>query len=74
MHGFQHCQQHLILLAMHATGLTPRFCAAGAQVGQRLIPLEPMYVILNLGMSESFGQIQYDKLPFPAQMKVDWVR
>lgn len=33
-----------------------------------------MYVILNLGMSESFGQIQYDKLPFPAQMKVDWVR
>jgi hypothetical protein len=28
----------------------------------------------NLGMSESFGEIQYDKLPFPAQMKIDWVR
>ncbi len=48
--------------------------APGASVGQRLIPLEPMYIIFNLGMSESFGKIQYDKLSFPAQMKIDWVR
>ncbi|PSC76523.1 Beta-glucan synthesis-associated SKN1 [Micractinium conductrix] len=46
----------------------------GASVGPRLIPLEPMYLIFNLGMSENFGKIEYDRLPFPAQMKVDWVR
>lgn len=43
-------------------------------MGTRLIPLEPMYVILNLGMSEAFGAIEYDALPFPSHMKVDWVR
>jgi beta-glucanase (GH16 family) len=33
-----------------------------------------MYIIFNLGMSSNFGTIEYDKLPFPAQMKIDWVR
>jgi hypothetical protein len=33
------------------------------------------YMIMNLGMSESFsGQIDFDALTFPAQMKVDWIR
>jgi hypothetical protein len=33
------------------------------------------YMIMNLGMSASFsGQIDFDALTFPAQMKVDWIR
>jgi len=29
-----------------------------AQVGQRLISLEPMYLIVNLGISENFGAVE----------------
>ncbi len=29
-----------------------------AQVGDRPIPLEPMYLLINLGMSENFGAIE----------------
>ena len=31
-------------------------------------------VIMNLGMSSSFVQIDYDNLVFPAKMRVDYVR
>jgi hypothetical protein len=31
---------------------------ADAQVGQRPIPYEPMYLIINLGISENFGEIE----------------
>ena len=33
-----------------------------------------MYMIMNLGMSESFNPINYDELTFPAIMRVDYVR
>ena len=37
--------------------------------------IEYQYMILNLGMSVGFsGAIDYDRLTFPAEMKVDWVR
>ncbi|KAJ7312598.1 beta-glucan synthesis-associated [Mycena albidolilacea] len=44
------------------------------QIGARQVPVEPMYVIMNLGLSENFGFIDFDHLTFPAVMRVDWVR
>jgi len=44
------------------------------QIGPRLIPPEPMYIIINLGMSPSFGKIDFTHLTFPATMRVDYVR
>lgn len=47
-----------------------------AGVGQRPIPNEPMYLILNLGISENFGAIDYEGLEklWPVTMLVDYVR
>ncbi|KAJ7473211.1 glycoside hydrolase family 16 protein [Mycena latifolia] len=47
---------------------------AATQIGARQVPVEPMYIIMNLGLSESFGFIDFDHLTFPAVMRVDWVR
>lgn len=43
-------------------------------IGQRLISEEPMALIINLALSESFSKVEWDKLQFPAIMRVDWVR
>ncbi|KAJ7075867.1 glycoside hydrolase family 16 protein [Mycena belliarum] len=43
-------------------------------ISQRLIPEEPMYVILNLGMSPSFQAQDFMHMTFPNQMLVDYVR
>ncbi|CAO1617860.1 unnamed protein product [Sympodiomycopsis kandeliae] len=43
-------------------------------IGQRLIPVEPMAIIMNLGMSDGFQTIRYSSLQFPATLKVDYVR
>ena len=32
------------------------------------------YLIMNLGISENFGFVDFEHLTFPAVMKVDWVR
>lgn len=45
-----------------------------SQVSQRLIPEEPMYLILNLGLSPSFQKQDFKHLVFPSQMFVDYVR
>ncbi|KAF3147695.1 hypothetical protein TWF594_002285 [Orbilia oligospora] len=45
-------------------------------IGQRVIPKEPMTVILNVGMGTSFAFVEWleiEKL-LPAKMRVDWVR
>lgn len=39
-------------------------------IGQRLIPVEPMAIIMNLGMSRGFLPMQFDTLVFPASLKV----
>ncbi|KAJ7923654.1 glycoside hydrolase family 16 protein [Mycena leptocephala] len=44
------------------------------EISARQVPVEPMYVIMNLGLSENFGFIDFDHLTFPAVMRVDWVR
>ena len=39
-----------------------------------MIPVEPMYMIWNLGMSKDFGEVDIENLPFPSYMMVDWIR
>ncbi|KAJ7611992.1 glycoside hydrolase family 16 protein [Mycena polygramma] len=47
---------------------------SATQIAARQVPVEPMYVIMNLGLSENFGVIDFDHLTFPTVMRVDWVR
>lgn len=35
---------------------------------------EPMYLILNLGMSPAFQTLQFNKLKFPGVLRIDYVR
>ncbi|KAF8442849.1 glycoside hydrolase family 16 protein [Boletus edulis BED1] len=44
------------------------------QISSRLISEEPMFIILNLGMSPSFQGQDYHSLQFPSAMYVDYVR
>ncbi|PWN49194.1 beta-glucan synthesis-associated [Violaceomyces palustris] len=44
------------------------------EIGQRLIPVEPMSIIINLAISDGFQQIDWTTMSFPAQLKVDYVR
>ncbi|KIK46662.1 glycoside hydrolase family 16 protein [Suillus luteus UH-Slu-Lm8-n1] len=43
-------------------------------ISARPIPQEPMYIIMNLGMSTNFGPVDLEHLPFPAHMRVDYIR
>ncbi|CCA69988.1 related to KRE6-beta-1,6-glucan synthetase [Serendipita indica DSM 11827] len=45
-----------------------------AQISERLIPAEPMYIIMNLGMSHGFSNIDFANLQMPGHMSVDYVR
>ncbi|CCO27401.1 Eukaryotic translation initiation factor 2 subunit alpha Short=eIF-2-alpha [Rhizoctonia solani AG-1 IB] len=44
------------------------------KIGHRPVPQEPMYMIINLGMSPQFGALDFERLVFPTTMLVDWVR
>lgn len=47
----------------------------GIDIGQRLVPVEPMSIILNLGISRGFqANLDFNTLNFPAVMLVDYVR
>ncbi|GAA5973131.1 hypothetical protein JCM11641_006283 [Rhodosporidiobolus odoratus] len=43
-------------------------------VSNRTVTGEPLYTILNLGMSTSFTDVDVDGLTFPATMRVDYIR
>ncbi|KAI0084781.1 glycoside hydrolase family 16 protein [Irpex rosettiformis] len=47
---------------------------ATSQVSQRLISEEPMYLVMNLGMSPSFQKQDFKHLTFPVSMYIDYVR
>ncbi|KAG8800470.1 hypothetical protein FRC17_006863, partial [Serendipita sp. 399] len=48
---------------------------SNTRISPRMVSKEPMYVIMNLGMSTGFTPvIPFDELTFPAYMKVDWIR
>jgi len=44
------------------------------EISRRPIPQEPMYMLINLGMSTNFGTVDTEHLPFPVTMSVDWIR
>ena len=44
------------------------------EIGDRPVPQEPLYIIVNLGMSRNFGDVDLEHLTFPTTMYVDWVR
>ncbi|KAK9760785.1 hypothetical protein K7432_014831 [Basidiobolus ranarum] len=44
------------------------------KIAQRLISEEPMYVIMNLAISSGFGWVDFEHLPFPSTMRIDYVR
>ncbi|KAJ7066571.1 glycoside hydrolase family 16 protein [Mycena amicta] len=44
------------------------------EISQRLIPEEPMYLILNLGMSPGFQAQDFKHMTFPNKMFIDYVR
>ncbi|KAI5115630.1 hypothetical protein M0805_000612 [Coniferiporia weirii] len=46
----------------------------GSGVGRRLIPEEPMSIILNLAISESFQTVNTATMTFPSEMHIDYVR
>lgn len=47
-----------------------------AGIGQRVVAREPMYMIVNLGISPNFGAIDFDLLDalWPVEMHVDYIR
>ncbi|KIK62288.1 glycoside hydrolase family 16 protein [Collybiopsis luxurians FD-317 M1] len=44
------------------------------EISARPIAQEPMYLIINLGMSENFGTVDFEHLTFPNHLRVDYVR
>ena len=53
-----------------------RAVGPNGNVGQRVIPQEPMALVLNLGMGSSFAYIDEPAIDalMPATMRVDWIR
>ncbi|KAJ7059441.1 beta-glucan synthesis-associated protein-domain-containing protein [Mycena amicta] len=47
---------------------------AEAQISARPVTQEPLYILVNLGISPSFGFIDFAHLVFPATMRIDWIR
>ncbi|KZV63649.1 glycoside hydrolase family 16 protein [Peniophora sp. CONT] len=45
-----------------------------AQISARPVPQEPMYMIMNLGMSPGFVIPDFDKLTYPGHMYIDYIR
>ncbi|KAJ9099481.1 hypothetical protein QFC20_005692 [Naganishia adeliensis] len=50
---------------LHASAIGPD---AGADIGQRLISEEPMYLIVNFGLSNNFESVTFTQLDWPAKM------
>ncbi|KAF8737934.1 hypothetical protein AX14_012116 [Amanita brunnescens Koide BX004] len=44
------------------------------QISARPVSQEPMYLIINLGMSKNFGPVDFAHLTFPNHLRIDYVR
>lgn len=44
------------------------------EIAARPVPQEPMYLIINLGMSENFAVVDFEHLTFPNHLRVDYIR
>lgn len=62
-----------LIFEMNALALKGGTNGANQTVADRMIPVEPAYININLAMSNSFALISPD-LPLPARMEIDWVR
>ncbi|KAF7303707.1 GH16 domain-containing protein [Mycena indigotica] len=71
-------QAYVTWISDNKVSWTMRAAAAGAdtaaEISARPITQEPLYILVNLGFSHSFSWIDFDKLIFPATMRVDWIR
>jgi beta-glucanase (GH16 family) len=47
---------------------------SGTEVGQRLIPVEPMSIVMNLGISKQWQKIDVTTMTFPSKFMIDYVR
>ncbi|KDN44552.1 glycoside hydrolase family 16 protein [Tilletiaria anomala UBC 951] len=45
-----------------------------SKISRRPIPSEPLYLIMNLGISQNFGTPNWKGLKWPNMMDVDWIR
>lgn len=56
--------------------LDGRAIGPNGNVGQRVIPVEPMAIVLNFGMSSSFAPLNLTGISplLPATMRVDYIR
>ncbi|KAF7301973.1 hypothetical protein MIND_00763400 [Mycena indigotica] len=61
-------------IRMGAGAVGPDQGSGGSGVGQRLIPVEPMSIILNLGISKNWETPDLSTMVFPAEMLIDYVR
>lgn len=43
-------------------------------ISARVVPQEPMYIIVNLGMSKNFGAVDFTHLTFPNHLRIDYIR
>ncbi|KAF8339430.1 beta-glucan synthesis-associated [Amanita rubescens] len=57
-----------------ASAVGPDTGTNGTGVGQRLIPEEPMSIVLNLGISPNWQTIDLTTMIFPAELRIDYVR
>ncbi|CAO1618648.1 unnamed protein product [Sympodiomycopsis kandeliae] len=60
-----------VVWRVHPAALGPN---PETEIGQREIPREPMYLLMNLALSSAFSTPNWETLQFPAHMKVDYVR
>nr|KIR47083.1 glucosidase [Cryptococcus bacillisporus CA1280] len=69
---------HITWVANGKKSWTMNPAAVGADesmgIGQRLISEEPMAMIINFGMSESFQPVDFNRLVTPMEMLVDYIR
>lgn len=56
-------------LTLHANSLHPN-----GNIGWRRIPKEPMSVIMNMGISNSWAYIDWLSIHFPINFKIDYIR
>ncbi|GAA5903037.1 hypothetical protein JCM6882_009675 [Rhodosporidiobolus microsporus] len=56
---------------MHSSAIGP---SEEAQIDQRVVSEEPMSIVLNLGISDSFQQPNWNRIRFPGYFLIDYVR
>ncbi|KAG2452496.1 hypothetical protein HYH02_002735 [Chlamydomonas schloesseri] len=62
-----------LIYEINQKGLRAATNSANQSVGERLIPVDPQYININLAMSHSFAAID-PNLPLPASMEIDYIR